>query len=66
MKMLIVVLLLAIVASLGHALVSMSLGRKDSKAMVRALTVRITLSIALFAILMIGWYTGHLQPHGVR
>ncbi len=66
MEILIVVTLFAIIASLGHALVSMSSGPTDSKAMVRALTIRITLSVALFAMLMIGWYTGHLQPHGLQ
>lgn len=66
MEILVVVTLVAIVASLGHALFSMSSGPTDSKAMVRALTIRITLSVALFAMLMIGWYTGHIQPHGIR
>jgi hypothetical protein len=27
------------------------------------LTVRVGLSVALFAFLMIGWYLGGLQPH---
>lgn len=66
MEILIVITLVAIIASLGHALFSMSSGKRDSKAMVRALTIRITLSVALFVMLMIGWYTGHLQPHGIR
>ena len=67
MQILIVVTLFAIIASLGHALFSMSSGQqKDSKAMVKALTLRIVLSVALFAMLMIGWYTGHLQPHGLQ
>jgi putative Mn2+ efflux pump MntP len=66
MEILVVITLVAIVASLGHALFSMSSGPTDSKAMVRALTIRITLSVALFAMLMIGWYTGHIQPHGIR
>lgn len=66
MEILIVVTLVAIIASLGHALFSMSSGPTDSKAMVRALTIRITLSVALFALLMLGWYTGHLQPHGLQ
>jgi putative Mn2+ efflux pump MntP len=67
MQILIVVTLFAIIASLVHALYSMASGQqKDSKAMVKALTIRITLSVALFALLMIGWYTGHLQPHGLQ
>lgn len=63
MKELILLTILGIVASLGHALFSMVSGPSDSKAMVKALTVRVTLSVGLFALLMIGWYTGALQPH---
>ena len=66
MEILIVVTPGAISTSLGHALFSMSSGTTHSKAMVRALTISITLSVALFALLMLGWYTGHLQPHGLQ
>jgi hypothetical protein len=63
MKALIIVTLLGIVLSMGHAMFTMTSGPTDSKAMVRALTVRVALSVALFAFLMIGWYLGLLQPH---
>lgn len=66
MDVLIVVMLIAIVGSLGHALFTLSSGPSDSTRMVRALTIRIGLSVALFAFLMIGWYLGLIQPHGVR
>lgn len=65
MKALIIITLLGIVASLGHALFTMSSGPTDSKRMVQALTVRVGLSVALFALLMIGWYLGLLSPHAV-
>lgn len=65
MKPLIILTLLGIVASLGHALFTMSSGPTDSKRMVQALTVRVGLSVALFAFLMIGWYLGLLSPHSV-
>jgi hypothetical protein len=61
----IIALLLGIVASLGHALTSMSSGPERSKRMAQALTVRITLSIALFGLLLIGNHFGWIQPHGV-
>jgi hypothetical protein len=64
MKVLIVALLLGIVASLGHALFSMSSGPSDGKQMVQALTVRISLSVALFVLLLIGWRMGLIAPHG--
>jgi hypothetical protein len=66
MQMLVVVVLLLIVGSLGNALFAMSSGRGDPDRMVRSLTVRIGLSVALFAALMIGWHLGLISPHGVR
>lgn len=63
MKELIVLTIIGIIVSLGHAMFSMVSGPTDSKAMVKALTVRVVLSVALFAFLMIGWYTGALEPH---
>jgi hypothetical protein len=64
MKPLIVMTLLAIIASMGHALFTMSSGPTESKRMVQALTIRVGLSVALFALLMIGWYFGLISPHG--
>jgi hypothetical protein len=57
-------LLLAIVLSLGRAMFSMVSGPADSKQMVNALTLRIGLSVALFALLFIGWHFGLIEPHG--
>jgi hypothetical protein len=61
-KILIAVVLLGIVASLGHALFAMSSGPDQSGRVVRALTVRITLSVLLFALLMLGYYFGLIEP----
>ena len=63
MKMLIVITLMAIVASLGRAMFAMTAGPTTSKAMVNALTVRIALSVLLFLLLMLGWYTHVIVPH---
>ncbi len=63
MKFLIIVTLLAIVASLGRAMFAMVSGPQDSKQMVNALTVRIALSVALFVLLFISWHFGLLEPH---
>jgi hypothetical protein len=57
--------LAAIVLSLGSALWYLVRGAGDSRRMVRALTWRIGLSIALFVLLMLAWYTGLIAPHGV-
>ena len=67
MKILVVVMLFAIVASLGKALFAMSSGSSGhSRDMVRALTVRVALSVALFILLMLGGYFGLIEPPGVR
>jgi hypothetical protein len=65
-QVVIVILFLAIVASLGHALSSMSSGPDRSQRMARALTVRITLSMALFALVLVGYHFGWIEPHGIR
>jgi hypothetical protein len=62
-KVLVVVLLGCIVASLGKALFHMSSGPEDSAKTAQALTVRIGLSIALFVVLFVAWYAGGLTPH---
>lgn len=62
----VLIILAAIVVSLGSALYHLSRGtQKDSAKMARALTVRIVLSIALFVLIMLAWYAGLITPHGV-
>ena len=66
MKLLIVLVLVGIIASLGRALFAMTAGPTNSKAMVNALTVRIALSVTLFVLLMVGWYTHLIVPHALQ
>jgi hypothetical protein len=66
MNVVVVLLLFFIVASLGKALFAMSSGPGNSGAMLRALTLRIGLSVALFALLMLAWYLGIIEPNGMR
>jgi hypothetical protein len=63
-KVLIIVILLGIFWSLGQALFSMTSGPSDGREMVRALTVRVSLSVALFVLLLISWRMGLIAPHG--
>jgi hypothetical protein len=65
-KFLIVACLLGIVASLGSGLFHLVKDKGDSKRMVKALTVRITLSVALFVLLLIAWKQGLISPHALR
>ena len=65
-KVVVLVALAAIVVSLGSALYHLSRGtQQDSAKLARALTVRIALSLALFALIMIAWYAGLIAPHGI-
>jgi DUF2909 family protein len=64
MKVIIGVVMLGIVASLLHALLVMSSGPDHSGRVVRALTVRVALSLVLFIVLIIGWQLGWISPHG--
>ena len=65
-RIVVILALLAIVASLGSALFHLSRGTQaDSAKMARALTIRIVISIALFALIMLAWYAGLIAPHGV-
>lgn len=66
MKLVIVLALLAIVASLGSALVRLNReGGSSSTATLRALTWRIALSLALFLFIMLAIWMGWVTPHGV-
>jgi hypothetical protein len=62
----VVVVLFAIIASLGSALFSLSRSHADpahGRRMVRALTLRVALSVSLFLLLLLAWRLGWIQPH---
>ena len=66
MKLLIVLAFFAIIASLGSALVSLSRkGGSADRGVIKALTWRIGLSIALFLFIMLAYAMGWVTPHGV-
>jgi len=56
-----------IVFSLGQGMYFLAKddGDEDKTRVVRALTIRITLSLILFGLLILGYLTGLLQPHGL-
>jgi TRAP-type C4-dicarboxylate transport system permease large subunit len=66
-KYLIILMLVLIVGSLGKALYHLSARTPaDSRKMVRALTWRISLSVALFVLLMVAYYEGWITPTAGR
>lgn len=63
----VVLVLLFIVISLfrGMYFLAKDDGAQDKKRVVRSLTVRIALSFLLFGLLIFGYLTGMIQPHGL-
>ena len=67
MKIVVAIAFLGIVLSLGAAGLFMVRGRQNTqdKGMVRALTLRIGISVALFLLLMVLWALGWIEPTGI-
>lgn len=63
-KILVIVLLLLILSSLASGLVFLLRDDRDSNRTVKALTVRIGLSLVLFVVLLAGMASGLLGPQG--
>ncbi len=63
-KILVVLILAGIVSCMGSALYQLSRGG-DSRRMFRAMTLRVALSVGLFFALMLMWWLGLIQPHGL-
>ena len=59
-RILVILFLVFIVGSLLSALYFLVTGRGRSDRMARALTVRVALSVVLFALLMLGYYFGFI------
>lgn len=64
-KILVIAVFIAILASLGSALVFLIKDRGGSTRTAKALTVRIGISIGLFALLFVFWWLGLISPHGI-
>jgi hypothetical protein len=62
MKLVVILILLGIVGSLGSALVYLFRDDNDSRRTVRALTWRVSLSVGLFILLLVGYWLGLIQP----
>jgi hypothetical protein len=63
MRYVVIAVFLMIVASLGSALVFVYRDKSGSNRAVKALALRVALSIALFLFLMAGYYFGYIPGH---
>lgn len=64
-KLVIIAMLLMIVASLGSGLFFLINDRDQHRRTVKALTLRISLSVGLFLLLMLAYAMGLIKPHGL-
>jgi Protein of unknown function (DUF2909) len=64
-KIIVIIFILAILFSLGSALYYMLTQKKSPQLMVKALSWRIGLSIALFLLLLIAFIMGWIHPHPI-
>jgi len=65
-KAIIILMFLAIVGSLASGLVYLVKDKGQTDRTVKALTVRIALSVALFGLLLVMFSMGLIDPHGIR
>jgi hypothetical protein len=64
-KFFIAVVFIAIIASLGSALYHLVRHNDHSEQTVKALTLRIGISLALFIFLLLAFAGGFIKPHGI-
>ncbi|MBK8509399.1 MAG: twin transmembrane helix small protein [Candidatus Competibacter sp.] len=65
MKIIVAIMLVLILGSLGSGLFFLISDRGQNRRTVKALTLRIGLSVALFLLLMLAYATGLIKPHGL-
>lgn len=65
-KIVIVAIFIGVLASLGSGLFYLVKDRGRSERTVRALTIRVAISIGLLCLLVVLWMLGLIQPHGIR
>ncbi len=64
-KILVVFLFILILSSLGSGLFYLVKDHGKTKRTANALTLRIAISVIAFLLLLIGYFTGLIQPHGI-
>ncbi|MDD9982147.1 MAG: twin transmembrane helix small protein [Gammaproteobacteria bacterium] len=65
-KLLVVAIFIGVLASLASGLLYLVKDRGRSERTVKALTMRVAISIGLLCLLVLLWALGLIQPHGIR
>lgn len=66
MKIVVILVVVAIIVSLFSALVFLYRDKGQGNRMIKALALRVGLSVGLFALLMISYRLGWIGAHGIR
>lgn len=64
-KIIILILLFLVIASLAAGMFTLIKDREKSDRTVKFLTLRIALSVSLFVLLIVSFLMGWIQPHGL-
>ncbi len=64
-KILVVVVFVLVIISLSSGMIFLVKDNGQSKRTLRSLTFRIGLSVFAFGLLMLGYFAGWIEPHGV-
>lgn len=64
-KIVIILLLIAVLVSLMSSMVFLVRDGSERRRTLTGLKIRVALSVTLFALLILSYYMGWIQPHGV-
>lgn len=65
-KLIVVTIFIGVLASLASALLYLVKDRGQSERTVKALTMRVGVSIGLLCLLVVLWALGLIEPHGIH
>ena len=65
-KTLIIINIILILLSLGAGVFFLRKDGNEETRVVKSLTVRVILSITLISLIIVGYLTGQIQPHGIQ
>ncbi len=65
LKAIILIMLLLVLASLAGGMFTLIKDRNQTDRTVKFLTWRIALSVSLFVLIMVSFFMGWIQPHGL-
>jgi hypothetical protein len=64
-KIIIILLFLAALGSLAAAMVFLVKDKGETNRTAKALTYRIGISVFIFILLMLAYFAGYIEPHGI-